>query len=230
MSKKIGIVSEGVSDYYVLKHIVSRYLKEQDFYTIPLNPKQDKGKQIGFSGWQGVLNYISGTDDKNLFVEALKENCEYVVVQIDTDVCAEYEVEHQTENLSLLWQNVRENLVRRIPADFDKSKLIFAISIDETECWLIPFIDTNRNNCENTNRCVNIVNKDIKRQGLFIDPDNKNSDGARAAYDYILKQKKKPKEIKDCSEYNYGFKKLIEQLDAIVAKEGMVTGENMGTV
>ena len=40
MSKKIGIVSEGVSDYYVLKHIVSRYLKEQDVYTIPLNPKQ----------------------------------------------------------------------------------------------------------------------------------------------------------------------------------------------
>ena len=48
MSKKIGIVSEGVSDYYVLKHIVSRYLKEQDVYTIPLNPKQDKGKQVGF--------------------------------------------------------------------------------------------------------------------------------------------------------------------------------------
>ena len=73
MSKKIGIVSEGVSDYYVLKHIVSRYLKEQDVYTIPLNPKQDKGKQVGFSGWQGVLNYISGMDEKNLFVEALAD-------------------------------------------------------------------------------------------------------------------------------------------------------------
>ena len=97
MSKKIGIVSEGVSDYYVLKHIISRYLKEQDVYTIPLNPKQDKGKQVGFSGWQGVLNYISGMDEKNLFVEALKEECEYVVVQIDTDRCAEYGVEHQTD-------------------------------------------------------------------------------------------------------------------------------------
>ena len=72
MSKKIGIVSEGVSDYYVLKHIISRYLKEQDVYTIPLNPKQDKGKQVGFSGWQGVLNYISGMDEKYLFVESLK--------------------------------------------------------------------------------------------------------------------------------------------------------------
>ena len=214
MSKKIGVVSEGVSDYYVLKHIVSRYLKEQDVYTIPLNPKQDKGKQVGFSGWQGVLNYISGMDEKNLFVEALKEDCEYVVVQIDTDRSADYGVEHQTDDLTVLWKNVYENLVNRIPADFDKSKLIFAI----TECWLIPFIDTNKKNCENIDRCVNLVNKGIKKQNLFIDPDNKNSDGAKSAYDYILKQKKKPKEIKECSEFNYGFKKLIEQLDEISAK------------
>ena len=195
MSKKIGVVSEGVSDYYVLKHIVSRYLKEQDVYTIPLNPKQDKGKQVGFSGWQGVLNYISGMDEKNLFVEALKEDCEYVIVQIDTDRSADYGVEHQTDDLTVLWKNVY------------------------TECWLIPFIDTNKKNCENIDRCVNLVNKGIKKQDLFIDPDNKNSDGAKSAYDYILKQKKKPKEIKECSEFNYGFKKLIEQLDEISAKE-----------
>lgn len=219
MSRKIGIVSEGVSDYRVLNHIISRYLKELDVYTIPLNPKQNKGKQIGFSGWQGVLNYISGTDEKNLFVEALKEDCEYVVVQIDTDVCAEYGVEHLMDDLPLLWENVCNNLSNRIPADFDKSKLIFAISIDETECWLIPFIDDNKKNCENIDRCVNLVNKSIKKQKLFIDRDNKNSDGAKSAYDYILKQKKKPKDIKECSEYNYGFKKLIEQLDALATKE-----------
>lgn len=219
MSRKIGIVSEGVSDYRVLNHIISRYLKESDVYTIPLNPKQDKGKQIGFSGWQGVLNYISGTDEKNLFVEALKEDCEYVVVQIDTDVCAEYGVEHLRDDLPQLWKNVRDNLFNRIPADFDKNKLIFAISIDETECWLIPFIDDNKKNCENIDRCVNLVNKSIMKQNLFIDRDNKNSDGAKSAYDYILKQKKKPKDIKECSEYNYGFKKFIEQLDTLITKE-----------
>ena len=142
-----------------------------------------------------------------------------MVVQTDTDCCADYGVEHQTEDLAVLWKSVCENLTNRIPSDFDKSKLIFAISIDETECWLIPFIDSNKKNCENIDRCVNLVNKGIKKQNLFIDPDNKNSDGAKSAYDYILKQKKKPKEIKECSEYNYGFKKLIEQLDNIDAGE-----------
>ena len=41
---------------------------------------------------------LYGTDEKNLFVEALKEDCEYVVVQIDTDVCAEYGVEHLADD------------------------------------------------------------------------------------------------------------------------------------
>lgn len=155
-------------------------------------------------------------------MEALKEDCEYVVVQTDTDVCEEYGVKHQTDDLALLWQNVRENLVSRIPADFDLRKLLFAISIDETECWLIPFVDTNKKNCENVDRCVNLVNKSIKKQTLFIDRDNKNSDGAKSAYDYILKQKKKPKEIKECSNFNYGFKKFIEQLDTVKLQTNLV--------
>lgn len=32
MSTKIGIVSEGISDYWALKHIVERYLKEYDVH------------------------------------------------------------------------------------------------------------------------------------------------------------------------------------------------------
>lgn len=215
MSKKIGIVSEGVSDYYVLSHIVSRYLKEQDVYTIPLNPKQERGKQVGFSGWQGVLNYISGKDERNLIVEALKEDCEYVVVQIDTDVCEEYGVTHQTGDVVLLWQQVCDNLSSCVPEEFDKSRLLFAITIDETECWIIPFVNSDKKSCTSTNRCVNLVNKSIRKENLYIDADNKNSDGAKSAYDYILKQKKKPKEIKECSAFNYGFKKFIEQLDHI---------------
>ena len=47
MSKKIGIVSEGVSDFWVLRHIITRYLKDQDLWVLPLNPKQTKdGKQV----------------------------------------------------------------------------------------------------------------------------------------------------------------------------------------
>ena len=81
MSTKIGIVSEGVSDYFILKHIIERYLKEKDVYTIPLKPKiSAQNKQAGYGTWQGVFDYIKGDD--SLIVEAVKEGCEFVVVQI----------------------------------------------------------------------------------------------------------------------------------------------------
>ena len=63
MSKKIGIVSEGVSDFWVLRHIITRYLKDQDLWVLPLNPKQTKdGKQDGPGGWGLVMKYL---EDKN---------------------------------------------------------------------------------------------------------------------------------------------------------------------
>lgn len=215
MSKKIGIVSEGVSDFRVLNHIITRYLKDKDLWVLPLNPKQTKnGKQDGPGGWGLVIKYLEDKE-KKLIVEALKEDFEYIVVQIDSDVCEEYGVVHNLTNVGAFWQNICDNLSNRLPDDFDKSKLIFAICIEEIECWLIPFVDINKANCEKTSHCVNIVNKNIKGKNLFIDADNKNSDGAKIAYDYILKQKKKTKDLKECSEFNYGFKKFIEQLDKI---------------
>jgi len=218
MSKKIGVVSEGVSDYRTIKHITERFLKSKDgeeYFTIRLNPKEEHNKQVGFCGWQGVFNYISGNDKNNLIVEAPKEECEYVIVQIDTDVCEKYEVKRDLSNIKTLWNNVREKIEKAVHPSFDKSKLIFAICIEELECWLIPFVDNNSKRCMNMDRCLNIVNSDIHKEKFFIDKDGKNSLGAQRAYEYILKQKKKPKEIVLCSEYNYGFKKFIEQLDKL---------------
>lgn len=215
MSTKIGIVSEGVSDYFILKHIVERYLKEKDVYTIPLKPKvTSKNKQEGFGTWQGVFDYIKGDD--NLIVEAVKEGCEYVVVQIDTDVSSQYGVENNSDDVQAFWTAIKDKLIGSVHPDFPKDKLIFAICIQEIECWLIPFVSTIENECQNTDRCLNIVNRHIRTKGS-IDKQNKNSQQAQRLYQYILGQKKKPLEIKDCSRYNFGFKKLIGQLDEFCA-------------
>ena len=215
MSTKIGIVSEGVSDYFILKHIVERYLKEKDVYTIPLKPKvTSKNKQEGFGTWQGVFDYIKGDD--NLIVEAVKEGCEYVVVQIDTDVSSQYGVENNPGDVQAFWTAIKDKLTGSVHPGFPKDKLIFAICIQEIECWLIPFVSTIENECQNTDRCLNIVNRHIRTKGS-IDKQNKNSQQAQRLYQYILGQKKKPSEIKDCSRYNFGFKELIEQLDEFSA-------------
>lgn len=56
-----------------------------------------------------------------------------------------------------------------------------------------------------------------------IDPlpnGNKNSQGAQKTYNTILKNLKKPKEIEECAQYNYGFKYFIQQLKTIKTIEG----------
>lgn len=214
MSTKIGIVSEGVSDYFILKHILERYLKEKDVYAIPLKPKiSAQNKQVGYGTWQGVFDYIKGDD--NLIVEAVKEGCEFVVVQIDTDVSVQYGVENNLGDKHEFWNAVKAKLMESVHPNFPKEKLIFAICIQEIECWLIPFVSSNQNECENTDRCLNIVNKHIRTHGS-IDKDNKNCPQAHKLYGSILSQKRKPKEIRECSQFNYGFARFVEQMDTIV--------------
>lgn len=215
MSTKIGIVSEGISDYWALKHIVERYLKVYDVYTIPLQPKITvKGKQDGFGTWQGVFSYISGSDEQKLIVEAIYEGCKFVIIQIDTDVCEQYGIKKDTTNMELFWEQVKNKLSESVYSDFDKSVLIYAICINELECWLIPFVCAEKDKCTNINQCLHIVNRSIKSKGS-IDKDNKNSDTARQLYKYILDQKKKPKEIAGCAQNNLGFRKFIDQLEYI---------------
>lgn len=215
MGMKIGIVCEGISDYRVLRHITERYLRDADAYVIPLKPKETRqGKQDGFGGWQGVLEYIQGED--KMILEALKEGCAYVIVHIDTDVRELYGVSRDFETIEKLHEAVREMLADKIHPDFDIEKIVFAIAIDETECWLLSFLsDDNKIVCK-TESCVSALNRLLKDKGN-IDKDNKNSDRARAAYEFTLKAKKKPKDIKAASLNNYGFAWFIESLDRIKA-------------
>lgn len=213
MSIKIGIVCEGISDYKILQHITERYLRDFDVYTIPLKPKETKqGAQDGFGSWQGVLEYIKGDDQ--MIVEAVNEGCSYVIVHIDTDVREQYGVAVDFESHEELHDNVKSLLIRGLHREFDRNKLIFAIAIHETECWLIPFLTDDKKDCGKTDSCVNTINKLLKDKGS-IDKDNKNAEKVRPIYQNILKQKKKAKDIKSVSRFNYGFAYFIDSLDRI---------------
>ncbi|MBQ2808691.1 MAG: hypothetical protein IJF06_06275 [Bacteroidaceae bacterium] len=213
MSAKIGIVCEGVSDYKIIKHIVERYLRNNDVYTIPLKPKiTAQGKQDGYGTWQGVFKYISGDDQ--LIVEAVNEGCKYIIIQIDTDVCEEYGVCGDSNNLEELYNNVKNKLNETLHQEINRDAIIYAISINEIECWLIPFISSNEEECSNNDRCLNIVNRHIRTLGT-IDKDNKNSIKAQALYGEILSNKKKSKDIFAASRFNYGFSHFIDKLDSI---------------
>lgn len=208
---KIGIVAEGISDYWVLKHLIERMLRNKDPHVISLQPKVLNGKQDGFGGWLNVFNYI---ENKEYIIDlAQTEEFDYIVVQIDTDVSIEYGVTKSADNAQL-YLDVVKAINDRVHIEFDKSKLIFAICIDSTECWLIPFVSTKLSECKKTTNCVNVVNKEIRRKYGTIDADNKGN--AKPQYDEILRLKKKARDIRAISLHNYGFSKFIESLDEII--------------
>lgn len=210
---KIGIVAEGISDYWVLKHLLERMLKDKDPNIISLQPKVLNGKQDAFGGWGNVFEYIS--NEKYIIDLAQTEEFDYIVVQIDTDVSEEYGVPNNADNAQLYLDVVNE-INGRIHEDFDNSKLIFAICIDSTECWLIPFVSTNRSKCSKIRNCVNIVNREMPKDLGTIDANSKGD--SKPQYDAILKLKKKAKDIRVISLHNYGFSKFIESLDEISVK------------
>lgn len=227
MATNIGLISEGISEHYIIKHIVQRYLGEDDFLVNQIQPQiKQQGKQKkqdSDGGWLAVLNYC--TEDK--FKEILDYN-DYIIVQIDTDTCelANYDVKRNKADGTLktdeeLYYDICERILKNIDLkkhEQFKDRIIFAICFDETECWLLPIYYTDKTKC-NKNNCLFKLNQKVTTQNLSAIPEkDKNSPEAVKTYNAILKNIKKVKDITNCSQYNYGFKKFIEQLDDIKKK------------
>jgi len=204
---KIGVVAEGISDYWVIKHLVERLLKDKGAYTVSLQPKiTSAGKQDGYGGWKNVFRYIGY---KEYIIDlARNEGCDYVIVQLDTDVCEEYGVNKST-NHDILFNCVCTKINETIHPDFNTSRIIPAICIHSLECWLIPFVSDDMMKCSRVDSCINVINNEIRPEGT-IDKNNKGA--ALFLYSFILAKKKKPKEIQEISKFNLGFSKFVEQL------------------
>ena len=114
---KIGVVAEGVIDYWVIKHVVERFLKDKGAYTVALQPKiTTAGKQEGYGGWKKVFEYIS---QKEYIINLAQiEGCEYVIVQIDTDVCEEYGVE-KSQNLNSIFNSASAKIFETVCSRVD---------------------------------------------------------------------------------------------------------------
>lgn len=214
MSVRIGVICEGASDYRILKHITERYLSDIGAFTVSIQPKITiDGAQDEYGGWKIVLKTIEG--EGNRIIDANIED-DFIITQIDTDVCHEYGIDSTNKNYETLYEEVSSMIDKKLPEEINTSKIIKAISINSIECWLIPYVCNNENKCVRTNNCLNVVNNIInKKDWGTIDASNKNNPQARPIYEKILSLNKKPKEIKEASKYNYGFSQFIHQLDKI---------------
>ena len=213
--KSFALITEGVSEHQIIKHILQRYLDEEPEIQ-QLQPEIIDGKQRAIGGWNEVLKYCER--EENLQTALLYND--YIVIQIDTDQCQidPFNVSKmengQLLSMEDLWQRVYDRIMNAIPESIDKSRIIVAICSDTIECWLLPVCCATEIAKKHTNQCVTHLNRELRR--LDIHPIiDKNSNQARASYAAVLSRMKKKRQIDDAAQLHYGFEQFISRLREI---------------
>lgn len=142
--KKFGIVGEGHTDKIVIEYILRGVFTEQNLEDeINPLPENDKG------GWDVICKYLASKDFRSDV-----SNHEILILQIDTDITTKTEdsikfgVSHrdgQGNELTIenLFIKVKDKLIMEINSgksgfyNLYADKIIFAISVHSTECWLV---------------------------------------------------------------------------------------------
>ena len=158
------------------------------------------------------------------FRRALQNN-DCLVVQIDTDRCDDplFGIKKVDEsNRPRTHEDIYNDIITRLLQDVDKDfyeankeRIIFAICFDEIECWFLPLFYSDKRACATTG-CISKLNQELRKDkgGYYIPEEGKNGANARSTYQFVFKKIKR-KDIPRISQYNYGFKKFVEQMDAI---------------
>ncbi len=162
---EFSIVTEGVTDYAVLKNILNGWFRDQGAEPV-LNAVQPDpnatGDSLGqvFGNWENVIQFLVAKKHRDAL-----EYSEFLIIQLDTDQSehvnfgvSQRENNTQLEPLAMV-EKVADKLRETIgPEDisFYGDRIIFAICVREIECWLRPLWDTTKAaKCEGCTKAVN---------------------------------------------------------------------------
>jgi len=144
--KKFGIIGEGCTDKIVIESILRGFFVGQDLENeINPLPEADKG------GWKVICDYLTSKDFRSDV-----SNHETLILQIDTDITTKEEdsikfgVSHRDQQgreltVEELIVKVKDKLIGEINSgkngfyELYADKIIFAISVHSTECWLVAY-------------------------------------------------------------------------------------------
>lgn len=199
----IGIIAEGDTDFVTFQNILIGYFDKD--VTGYINQLQPKPRQMG--GWSRVLKYCETINFKNDFVDN-----DFIIIQIDTDRSFEmpFDVAHERNGQKLSVEELIENIKERFRKGFEsvfgndflpnfEHRILFAITVHETECWLLPLHYSKEKEAESIKNCYETLNKKVK--GL---------QKAYKIYDALSDDFNAPKKLEKASQANPSFKIFIE--------------------
>jgi hypothetical protein len=175
---KFALACEGITDQIAIENILCGFYKDYDDLDEeiePLQPPYDattqKQKDGEFGGWEMLLEYLSEKRFRDDVV-----NSEYLIIQIDSDISKHknFSVSHTdsaNNELSIadLIENISKRLIEQINSKQNfyqkhEDKIIFAISVHELECWILPHYKTYKN--EKIKGCGEALERAYKKKIL----------------------------------------------------------------
>lgn len=215
-----GLICEGITDQIVIENILVGYFNNPDIEVNALQPLRDATDEnlaTNHANWHKVFEYCKS----NRFKEAFQQEELYLIIQIDTDiffsenVSKEYQITTKDEDgkdLSIedLVQQVIEKFIENIGEIFYEQyqeRIIFAISVHATECWLLPLYFTDKKK-EKTVNCLKTLNPSLKKKYNFT-IDKKDPEYYRVA----SKPYQKHKTIKRFRSKNPSLKLFILEVE-----------------
>jgi len=210
---EFAIVSEGNTDYNVLKNILLGWFKDQEVepFLKPYQPDpnaegEDAWQQFG--NWENVLKYLREKKHQDAL-----EHADFLIIQIDTDQSEHpnFGVSQRENNQPLepatMVAKVAEKLREIIGVtdmEFYGDKIIFAICVREIECWLLPIWDASKAaKCEG---CTNAVNRALAK----VNESSLNKDPRR--YEAVSSEYKKRRELLANGPKNPSLKMFLDEL------------------
>lgn len=211
---EFAVVSEGVTDYAVLKNILIGWFKDQnaepDLRPYQPDPNADAQSSWHYGGWENVLSYLK----EEKYHDAL-QFADYLIIQIDSD-----QSEHPNfgvpqfdkgqpltpKDMALRISQHLRSLIGEEYCAFYGDRILFAVCVREIECWLLPLWDESKAaKCEG---CLDSLNRALRRQNEDpVSPTKDSRDYHRASSRY-----RKRKELLDHGPKNPSLRLFLEEL------------------
>lgn len=162
---RFSIVGEGLSDYIVLKNLLVGFFNDKNLPVTRLLPKDKEPV-----GWGNVFAYLATEEFRNGVA-----NTNYCIVQIDTKECDEWNerIRNIGDNAALINDfitaviAVLKSKIGSID-ESQKQKIIFAVSVHEIECWLLPFNSDKQAQSKKLAGCSNAIEFIANKKGFSI--------------------------------------------------------------
>jgi hypothetical protein len=208
MIKRYGVIGEGEPDHIIIRNILYGFFGAKDLDIRKLFPiVKDEG------GFHRIFKYI-GTKE---FRDDI-DNLDFCVIQIDTDECQQWEerIQHignDSTQINEFFETVKQVLINRIGESYPllEEKIIFAITIHDLECWLLPFHATNASDKVKLHSCKTTMNRIASEMKL---PIAKGSPSRISNFQSLSKDMSKNKILLEKHDINPSLKIFIDSLSA----------------